>query len=82
MRSSKKKTNNDSPIIFDVWSDEVLKNRVDAYFYQPKFKELYKILKSGNYKVGKLSDSFGGELVKGILPSHEEKDGEVNVVHK
>lgn len=80
MKNSKVKTINDSPQIFSVWSDEVIKNRVDAYFYQPKFKKLYEILKRGNYKIVKLSDLFDGDLVKGILPNSEEKDGDINVV--
>jgi restriction endonuclease S subunit len=68
------------PEIFTTWSDEVLKNRIDAYFYQPKFRELYEVLKRGHYKIGKLSDTFDGGLIKGILPDQDEKEGDVNVV--
>lgn len=59
---------------------EQLEGRLDPYYYQPKFKESLENLKRGSYKIGKLSDLIDGELIKGILPSHEEKDGDVNVV--
>jgi len=80
MNQTMTQTATTKPEVFWVWSDEVLKNRIDAYFYQPKFKELYKVLEGGKYKVGKLSDLFDGELIKGILPTHEEKGDEVNVI--
>jgi len=68
------------PQIFTVWSDEIIKNRIDAYFYQSQFKELYKVLRKGTFKISRLSDLFDGELIKGILPTHEEKKGDINVV--
>lgn len=76
------KKNNASvdPDIFTVWNDEVVGNRIDAYFYQPKFKEFYSVLIKGNYKVGKLSDTFEGDLVKGILPNAEQKEGDAKIV--
>ncbi len=79
MRNSKKKNNNITPIVFQIWSDE-LKNRADAYFYQPIFKELYKTLQTSKYSISKLSKIIDGDLIKGILPNQEEKGGDVNIV--
>ena len=79
MRNSKKKNNNITPIVFQIWNDE-LKNRADAYFYQPIFKELYKTLQTGKYSISKLSKIIDGDLIKGILPNQEEKEGDVNII--
>lgn len=79
MRNSKKKNNNITPVVFQIWSDE-LKNRADAYFYQPIFKELYKTLQTSKYSISKLSKIIDGGLIKGILPNQEEKNGDVNIV--
>ena len=75
----KKKNNNITPIVFQIWNDE-LKNRADAYFYQPIFKELYKTLQTGKYSISKLSKIIDGDLIKGILPNQEEKEGDVNII--
>lgn len=36
---------------FGVESEEVVRNRLDSYYYQPKFKELENALKKGKYKL-------------------------------
>src|SRR3989338_3535455 len=80
MKISKIKNNHTTtPETFLVWSDE-LKNRIDAYFYQPMFKELYKVLQTSKYSISRLSKIIDDELIKGILPNQEEKEGDVNVV--
>jgi restriction endonuclease S subunit len=63
-----------------VNADEVESNRADAYYYQPKFKEIEKSTRNGKYKINELKDTFEGNMVKGLLPSDEEKDGDVKVL--
>lgn len=63
-----------------VSSDGVENNRCDAYYYQPKFEEVEKAIGKGKFEVKDLKDSFEDNLVKGILPNEEEKEGDLNVL--
>ncbi len=59
--------NNKQHNIFEVWSDE-LENRLDPFFYQPHFKELFEILRKSKYQTHKLSEIaviFSGQRPKG-----------------
>ena len=39
-----------------VYADDVKGKRIDAYYYQPKFKEIEKALERGRYKLVKIKD--------------------------
>jgi len=41
-----------------VYADNVLGKRIDAYYYQPKFKEIEKALKRGKFDLIKIGDKF------------------------
>jgi len=41
---------------FNVNADEMTNNRLDSYYYQPKFKEAEKILKRSKYKIESLKN--------------------------
>lgn len=67
-------------ICYVVNADEVRSNRADAYYYQPKFKEIERSIRNAKYKINELKDTFEGNLVKGLLPSDEEKYGDAKVL--
>ncbi len=39
-----------------VWSEEVENNRIDAYYYQPKFEEVEKAIERGKFEVKELKE--------------------------
>lgn len=41
---------------FSVNADEMVNNRLDSHYYQPKFKEIEKVLKGGKYKIEPLKN--------------------------
>lgn len=43
-------------MFFVVSSDEVKSNRVDAYYYQPRFEEIEQALEKGKYRTEKLKE--------------------------
>jgi restriction endonuclease S subunit len=57
-----------------------IRGRVDPYYYQPKFEEVEKSIYQGKFDVKELKDSFKNDLIKGMLPSEEEKDGDIKVL--
>ncbi|MGC8691157.1 MAG: restriction endonuclease subunit S [Caldisericum sp.] len=57
-----------------------IRGRVDPYYYQPKFEEVEKSIYQGKFEVKELKDSFKNDLIKGMLPSEEEKDGDIKVL--
>ncbi|MCX6820429.1 MAG: restriction endonuclease subunit S [Candidatus Aenigmarchaeota archaeon] len=67
-------------MIYVVNYDTVKNNRLDAYYYQPKFEEVENIIKNCGVEVKKLKECFDGELVKGILPTDKEKEGGAKVL--
>ena len=65
---------------YTVYADEVKGNRINAYYYQPKFEEVEKAINNGKYEVKELKESFENKLIKGLLPKNEDKNGELKVL--
>ena len=63
-----------------ITSEEVKDNRIDAYYYQPKFEEIEEAVKKGKFEVKELKESFENKLIKGLLPKKEDKNGELKVL--
>ncbi len=59
---------------------ELKNNRIDTYYYLPKFEEIKKSIYGGKYEVVNLEDSFENDMIKGILPKENEKDGDLKVL--
>jgi len=57
-----------------------IRGRVDPYYYQPNFEEIEKSIYQGKFEVKELKDSLKNDLIKGMLPSEEEKDGDIKVL--
>lgn len=70
----------ENKMCFVVDCEEVRGNRADVYYYQPRFEEIEKAIRKGKFEVKELRDSFEDDLVKGILPSDEEKEGNIKVL--
>ena len=54
-------------MFFVVSSDEVKSNRLDAYYYQPRFEEVEKALRNGKYTVESLKSGLN-EITSGQRP--------------
>ncbi len=59
---------------------EMENRRLDPFYHRIKFEGTEKAIYQGNFEVKKLKDSFKGKLIKGLLPSGEEKDGHTKVL--
>lgn len=55
-------------------------NRFDPFYHQTKFINNIEAIKSGKYPVKPLRETIAGNLIKGTLPKHEEKEGNNSVI--
>jgi len=65
---------------FIVYSNDIKHKRIDAYYYQPMFEEVERAINNGKYDAKELKDTFDSDLIKGMLPTEEAKEGEVKVL--
>lgn len=71
----------DNKMCYKVYSDELYNNRIDPYYYQPKFEKVIEAINNCKYKSVALKNVFNESgLTKGYLPSENEKDGEAKTL--
>jgi restriction endonuclease S subunit len=66
--------------IFKRKLSDILNKRIDPFFHQDKFINNLTAISKGKYPVKQLREIILGNLIKGSLPKHDEKDGECSVV--
>ncbi len=66
--------------IFTTALKEISGGRFDPFYHQAKFRENLKATTKGKYQVKQLHEIIVGDLVKGTLPKHDEKEGNNSVV--
>ncbi|MDD4215318.1 MAG: restriction endonuclease subunit S, partial [Bacteroidales bacterium] len=66
--------------IFTSSIKEITNKRLDPFFHQSKFSLNIESIKNSKYQVKQLNDIIQGNLIKGTLPSQEEKEGNNFVV--
>ncbi len=66
--------------IFTRTLKEIANNRFDPYFHQKKFTDNLDVIAKGKYPVKPLREIIAGNLIKGNLPTQDEKGGEYSVV--
>lgn len=66
--------------IFTTSIKEISGGRFDPFFHQIKFTENTNAISNGKYPVKELKEIILGNLIKGLLPKSEEKDGNNSVV--
>jgi restriction endonuclease S subunit len=58
----------------------ITNKRFDSFFHQKKFTNNLNAIANGKYKVMPLREIMNGNLIKGSLPKHDEKEGDNLVV--
>ena len=58
----------------------ITNKRFDSFFHQKKFTNNLNAVANGKYKVKPLREIMNGNLIKGRLPKHDEKEGDNLVV--
>lgn len=66
--------------LFTITLKSVSGQRFDPYFHQLVFRENLNAVKNGKFPVRPLRELIYGNLIKGILPKHEEKEGDNAVI--
>lgn len=66
--------------MFTTTIKEISGGRYDPFFHQSKFINNIEAIVNGKYPVKQLHEIVSGNLIKGTLPKHEEKDGNNSVV--
>ncbi len=71
----------ENKMCYKIDSNELKNNRHDSFYYQPKFEKVIEFINESKYKSVTLKNTFNGAgLIKGYLPSENEKDGEAKVL--
>ncbi|HQO06879.1 MAG TPA: restriction endonuclease subunit S [Bacteroidales bacterium] len=66
--------------IFMTSLREITGERFDSFYHQTKFIENLTAIYNGRFPVKLLRETISGNLIKGSLPKHEEKDGNCSVI--
>jgi len=66
--------------MFQTTITSISSNRFAPFFHQSKFVDNIKAIEKGKYPVKDLRFIISGELVKGILPKSEDKEGNNSVI--
>ncbi len=64
---------------YPITFNRIKGGRLDASYYQPRYRQLTKLLKESKYETKTLRE-LTRNYIKGILPRHEEKGTEVKVL--